>query len=211
MKYKFQTILKTVYPAIEKLGYSYLKDIAVGAPLVFAKKSKDDLFFILLIGREISDKDFFSIEISLSPSLNAGLTGRDIPSCSIRPLGVKFWTLEMLSINSSLTDCITHAESEMLLDEAMIKELKRSKKLLYEVQLEKWVISCYHEKEESQLPLLDFIQYTPKESVGCIDLKWFIVAEVVLMMTWLRLDRDRVSLLATQAYWKDYLESISNL
>ena len=116
MKYKFQTILNTVYPAIEKLGYSYLKDIAVGAPLVFAKKSKDGLFFILLIGREISDKDFFSIEISLSPSLNAGLTGRDIPSCSIRPLRVKFWTLEMLSINSSLTDCITHAESEMLLE-----------------------------------------------------------------------------------------------
>ena len=113
----------------------------------------------------------------------------------------------MLSEDSTLAESLTHKENEMLNDETLIEELKQSKKLLLEVQLEKWVISWYQEKDESQLPLLSFIRYTPKESAGSIDLKWYVVAEVVLRVTWMPIDKDRVYSLATQAYWRHCLES----
>ena len=96
----------------------------------------------------------------------------------------------------------------MLLDEAMIIALKQSKKMFLEVQLEKWVISWYHTKEDSQLPLMSFVRYTPKESAGSIDQKWFIIAEVILRVTWLPIDKDRVCSLATQSYWKFCLDYV---
>lgn len=202
-----KAISSIIRPIVENLGYHYMEDNSGNTCIVFAKKSNNDLYSLILAGRVMSGDGSFSIEISLSPSTNPGLKGRDIPSSSIRQLGALFWTVDMLSKDSLLSECISIAENEMLLDEVMIIELKQSKKLLLEVQLEKWVISWYNEKEESQLPLFSFIQYTPKESIDGIDIKWFVVAEIVLRLTWVPMNKDRIYSLATQAYWKYSLDS----
>ena len=207
MKLKRQAIVNIITPVVERLGYHYMEDISGNTPIVFAKKSKDDLYFFILVGGVSSVNGSFSIELILSPSTNAGLKGLDIPGNNIRQFPKSFWTAEMLSEDSTFTESLTHKENEMLNDETLIEELKKSKKLLLEVQLEKWVISWYQEKDESQLPLLSFIRYTPKESAGSIDLKWYVVAEVVLRVTWMPIDKDRVHSLATQAYWRHCLES----
>ena len=207
MKLKRQAIVNTLSPIVEKSGYSYMIDEEGNTPVVFAKKCTEKLYFSLLIGGEVSNDGAFSIEISLSSSTNAGLKGRDIPSRSICRLGESFWTTEMLSDDSELIESITLAESHMLQDTTMIKELEQSKKLMLETQLEKWVISWYHEKEESKLPLLSFVRFTPKEPVDDIDLKWFVIAEIVLRVTWMQTDKRRVSSLGIQAFWKECLDA----
>lgn len=208
MKSKRQAIVSIINPVIEKLGFHYMEDNSENTPIVFAKRSKSDLYFLILVGRVMSGTESFSIEITLSPSTNAELKGRDIPDRCTRRLDKYIWTAEMLSKDSALTESIILAETEMLQDETMTKELKQSKKLLLEVQLENWVISWHRDKDESHLPLLGFIQFTPKEAAGGIDLKWFVVAEVILKVTWMPIDKDRVHSLATQAYWKYYLDSL---
>lgn len=224
MVLKKRAIVKIVYPIIKELGYSYLNGIVSDIPIVFAKKVPGELYLFLLIGRVLSENGCFSIEMSLSPSTNAGLTGRDIPVLSSRrlediiPIGEKYyslkkntegvvWTIDMISNSSSFAECVSFAELSILRDSEMIEALRRSKKLLLEVQVEKWVISWYHEKEESQLSL-EFLQYTPKEGMSDIPLKWFLVAEEILMTAMLDRDKKRVYSLAIQSYWKDYLDSL---
>ena len=223
MALKQETIMKTISREIQDLGYTYMKELVSGVPVVFGKRVCEDMYLFLLVGRERIGNNCLSIEMSISLSTNAFMLGRDIPSASIRRLDVilkeesnrffverdtgLFMSEEKVSNTTSLSNSVAIAETDILRDSRMIESLRKSKKLLVESQLEKWVI-CYYNKDISQLPFREFLNYTPSKPVDDIPMKWFFASDVVhFLIPWNRQEKDSVYYLALQSYWKDYLDS----
>lgn len=223
MALKQITIVKTISKEIKDLGYTYLKELVSGVPVVFGKRVCEDMYLFLLVGRERIGKNCLSIEMSISLSANAFMLGRDIPSASIRRLDVilkeesnhffverdtwLFMPDEKIANTASLLKSVVNAEADILKDSRMIESLRKSKKILVEIQLEKWVIS-YYNKDVSQVPFREFLNYTPPKPVEDIPMKWFFASDVVhFLIPWNRQEKDSVYYLAIQSYWKYYLDS----
>ena len=223
MKLNKESFLQAISPVMDHLGYYYLKNLIETPPIFLGKRVSKESYLFLIIGREGFEKDHISIEMSLSFSTNPLLTGKDIPANNILRVDVipvekgellieketdnSIWSLDKFSKTSDFYNSVTIAESCLLRDIAIKEALTRSKKMKMEVQMEEWVIDWYYNKDEAQLPLKEFLQYVPKEPVEDIPIKWFIVSEIIIKITWINCNKQQVFALAIQSYWKDYLDS----
>ncbi len=135
--------MKTISREIQDLGYTYMKELVSGVPVVFGKRVCEDMYLFLLVGRERIRNNCLSIEMSISLSTNAFMLGRDIPSASIRRLDVilkeesnrffverdtgLFMSEEKVSNTTSLSNSVAIAETDILRDSRMIESLRKSK------------------------------------------------------------------------------------
>lgn len=222
MKLSKVTLVKKTSDELNKLGYHEMKDKFIVADGLFAKILENGMF--LTLGFTVSNfyEARFTASYYLSKTTTWGALWGDIPKTSYKRVGHYlskeerkllapendenhsdvWWNYSIESIFSFIR-AVQITEDRFLSQDGLIGEVKESSVIDRLFFLSNEVIAAYQDRE---IPDREY-QFTPKKD-KFIDIKWFKIAEIILLNENETANSHTVRRLAADAYRQYYLRNL---
>ncbi|MDQ1161350.1 hypothetical protein QE422_001718 [Chryseobacterium sp. SORGH_AS 447] len=204
--------------SLKEQDYIYFKDSFLGATALFVKKINPNLFLTLGLETSRYEKDIFTASLYLSKTTCWSCIWGDIPQESFnrigfllnendknRFLGVDYepgvkdiwWNIYSPNTHSKFIDAIQEAEIKFITPE-LIKDIYESSDVSILYELATNVIDLIKNRDH-RLSDFDF-RFTLEKQIDNIPDVWFKSAEIVLSQSEEATNKNRIKLLASDAY-----------
>lgn len=212
-----KTLIKALEKGLKDQHFIAFEDSFFGVSKLFIKIIKPNLFLTLGLETSRFEKDIFTGSFYLSKTTCWSCIWGDIPKESFKRIGAllsktekanflgddfeatvedSWWNSNNTDVFNDFLEAIQTAEINFIIPE-LVDEINRSKDAIDLYELSMKVISMIRNKEI--IEDLD-LKFVPEKEIDNIPKKWFNAAEIVLRNNNEVINKNRVRLLASDAY-----------